>query len=110
MALPFVAREWADLGRPCSQAAAGKAVSYAAERAAAFDLERAVLVHGDAHARNLLLKDPARASTSFRLIDPRGSSPNPRTTWESPCETGTRNCSSATPPQRQPDAAGRRPC
>ena len=69
----FVARKWVDLGRPCSQAAAEKAVSYAAERAAAFDPERAVLVHGDAHAHNLLLKpDPAHGSTSFRLIDPEG--------------------------------------
>jgi len=69
----FVARQWADLGRPCSQAAAEKAVSYAAERAAACDPGRAVLIHGDAHARNLLLKpDPAGGSTSFRLIDPEG--------------------------------------
>jgi streptomycin 6-kinase len=69
----FVARKWVDLGRPCSQAAAEKAVSYAAERAAAFDPERAVLIHGDAHARNLLLKpDPADGRTSFRLIDPEG--------------------------------------
>jgi len=69
----FVARQWADLGRPCSQAAAEKAVSYAAERDAAFDPGRTVLIHGDAHARNLLLKpDPAGGSTSFRLIDPEG--------------------------------------
>jgi streptomycin 6-kinase len=32
-----------------------------------------VLIHGDAHAHNLLLKpDPAGGSTSFRLIDPEG--------------------------------------
>jgi streptomycin 6-kinase len=69
----FVATEWADLGRPCSQAAAETAVSYAAGRAAAFDPERAVLIHGDAHAHNLLLsRDPADGSTSFRLIDPEG--------------------------------------
>ena len=69
----FVAREWADLGRPCSQAAAEKAVSYAAERAVAFDPHRAVLIHGDAHAHNVLLKpDPADGSTRFRLIDPEG--------------------------------------
>ena len=69
----FVAKQWADLGRPCSQAAADTAVRYAAERAAAFDPERAVLIHGDAHAHNLLLKpDPAGGSTSFRLIDPEG--------------------------------------
>ncbi len=69
----FVAREWVDLGRPCSQGAVEKAVRYAAERAAAFNSERAVLIHGDAHAGNLLLKtDPADGSTSFRLIDPEG--------------------------------------
>jgi streptomycin 6-kinase len=69
----FAAREWANLGRPCSQAAAETAVSYAARRAAALDPERAVLVHGDGHAGNLLLKpDPAGGGTSFRLIDPEG--------------------------------------
>lgn len=65
----FVARLWADLGRPCSQAAAETAVSYAAERAAAFDPGRAVLIHGDAHAGNVLLK-PGQAG--FALIDPEG--------------------------------------
>jgi len=69
----FVSRKWADLGRPCSQAAAEKAVSYAAERAAAFDSERAALIHGDAHASNVLLSSHAAGgSTSFRLIDPEG--------------------------------------
>lgn len=69
----FVAKKWADLGRPCSQAAAEKAVRYAAERAAAFDPERAVLIHGDAHASNVLVNPhPADGSTSFRLIDPEG--------------------------------------
>lgn len=68
-----IAREWADLGRPCSRAAADRAISYAAERTAAFDPERAVLIHGDAHAHNLLLKPgPAGGSTSFRLVDPEG--------------------------------------
>jgi streptomycin 6-kinase len=66
-------RRLAEPGLSCSQAAAGKAVSYAAERAAAFDPERAVLIHGDAHASNLLLKpDPDGDGTSFRLIDPEG--------------------------------------
>jgi streptomycin 6-kinase len=69
----FVAMVWENLGRPCSQAAADKAVSYAAERAAAFAPERAVLVHGDGHAHNLLLKpDAADGGASFRLIDPEG--------------------------------------
>lgn len=69
----FVARKWADLGQPCSRAAAEQAVRYAVERAAAFDPERAVLIHGDAHARNVLLKPhPVGDGTSFRLIDPEG--------------------------------------
>jgi streptomycin 6-kinase len=69
----FVAREWVNLGRPCSQAAADKAVSYAAARAAAFDPERAVLIHEDAHAHNVLPKPgTANDSPSFRLIDPEG--------------------------------------
>jgi streptomycin 6-kinase len=69
----FIAREWENLGRPCSQAAADTAVSYAAERAVAFDQERAVLIHGDGHAHNLLLKTgTADGGSSFRLIDPEG--------------------------------------
>ena len=69
----FVAREWVDLGRPCSQEATEKAVRYAAERAAGFAPERTVLIHGDAHAHNLLLKpDPAGGGTTFRLVDPEG--------------------------------------
>lgn len=69
----FVARDWEVLGRPCSQAAVAVAISYAAERAAAFDPDRAVLIHGDGHAWNLLLSpDSADGGTSFRLVDPEG--------------------------------------
>jgi streptomycin 6-kinase len=68
----FVAREWADLGRPCSPAAAQAAIDYAAERAAAFDRQRAVLIHGDGHAGNILVKPGPDGGTSFRLIDPEG--------------------------------------
>jgi len=68
-----IAKEWRDLGQPCSQAAAERAISYATERATAFDPEQAVLIHGDAHAHNLLLKpDPADGHPSFRLVDPEG--------------------------------------
>lgn len=70
----FVAAEWEDLGRPCSEAAAERAVNYAAERAACFNPDRAVLIHGDAHAHNLL-QVPGSAdddSTRFKLIDPEG--------------------------------------
>lgn len=68
----FVAREWAELGRPCSPAAAQAAIDYAAERAAAFDRQRAVLIHGDGHAGNILVKPGQDGGTSFRLIDPEG--------------------------------------
>jgi streptomycin 6-kinase len=69
----FVSRQWAELGRPCSRAAAETAIGYAAERAAAFSPERAVLIHGDGHAGNILLKPgPAGGSSGFRLIDPEG--------------------------------------
>jgi streptomycin 6-kinase len=69
----FVSRQWADLGQPCSRAAAETAIGYAAERAAAFSPERAVLVHGDGHAGNILLRPgSADGSADFRLIDPEG--------------------------------------
>ncbi len=61
----FVARTWEDLGQPCSEAAA--------ERAARFEPKRAVLVHGDAHAHNLLqVPGSGDHSVKFRLIDPEG--------------------------------------
>ena len=68
-----MSRQWADLGRPCSRAAAETAIGYAAERAAAFSPQRAVLVHGDGHAGNILLTPgTADGTTGFRLIDPEG--------------------------------------
>jgi streptomycin 6-kinase len=69
----YVATEWADLDRPCTEAAVERAVNYAVERADWFDPERAVLIHGDAHSHNLLLKPGSTGDdASFRLIDPEG--------------------------------------
>jgi streptomycin 6-kinase len=68
----YVPRQWAELGRPCSPAATETAIGYAAERASAFSPERAVLIHGDGHAGNILLKPGPDGGTSFRLIDPEG--------------------------------------
>ena len=74
----FVAAAWEDLGQPCSEAAAERAVSYAAERGARFDPERAVLVHGDGHAHNLLqVPGSAADRDGFRLIDPEGLASEP---------------------------------
>lgn len=54
---------------PPPEATAAQAIRYAAEREAAIDPRHAVLVHGDAHAWNLL-RVPGTAG--FRLIDPEG--------------------------------------
>jgi len=71
----YVASMWEDLGRPCPEALAERAVHYAAAREAAFDPRRAVLVHGDAHPFNLL-RTPGDAG-QFRLIDPEGVAADP---------------------------------
>lgn len=71
----YVATGWEELQRPCPEAVAERAVRYAAVREAAFDPRRAVLVHGDAHAFNLL-QVPGQAG-GFRLIDPEGVAADP---------------------------------
>jgi streptomycin 6-kinase len=49
------------------------AVRCATGREAAFDPGRAVLVHGDVHAFNVLqAPEPAGAGEGFRLVDPVG--------------------------------------
>jgi streptomycin 6-kinase len=58
---------WAELGRPCSEAAIELAVECAHRRIAAHDDQRAVLVHGDVHEWNTL-----QAGDGFKLIDPDG--------------------------------------
>jgi streptomycin 6-kinase len=65
----FVATEWAELGRPCTEAAVEHALACAARRIAAHDDERAVLVHGDVHQLNAL-QVPGR--DTFKLVDPDG--------------------------------------
>lgn len=66
----YVAAAWEELGRPCPQAVPELAVRYAAQREAAFGPRRAVLVHGDVHAGNVLRA--AGPGGGFRLIDPEG--------------------------------------
>jgi streptomycin 6-kinase len=62
-----ITRLWEELGRPCSERAVAYALDCAQRRVAAFDEERAVLVHGDVHQWNAL-----RAPDGFRLVDPDG--------------------------------------
>ena len=63
----FVAAEWDDVGRPCSERAVAQALACAERQTAAHDDERAVLVHGDIHQWNAL-----EAEDGFKLVDPDG--------------------------------------
>lgn len=64
----FIVTTWERLGRPCPVHVIDHAIRLAERRAQAFEPERAVLVHGDAHAWNTL-EDPGAAGR-FRLVDP----------------------------------------
>jgi streptomycin 6-kinase len=64
----FIATAWEELDRPCSARAVDTALEFAGERAAMFDRDAAVLVHGDAHEDNTL--EAGRAG--FKLVDPEG--------------------------------------
>jgi streptomycin 6-kinase len=64
----FISTTWEALDRPCSTRAVDIALEFASERAAAFDRDTAVLVHGDAHEHNTL--EDGRGA--FKLVDPEG--------------------------------------
>lgn len=70
----LVRRLWDDLGRPCSRRVVDRALAYAGSRAAAFDLDRCVVVHGDPHPANTLRVRRARsgAESGFVFVDPDG--------------------------------------
>ena len=59
---------WEALGRPCAESAIAHALDGAARRAAAFDPDRARLLHGDVHQWNAL----RTAAGGWALIDPDG--------------------------------------
>lgn len=69
-----VLRMWEHLGRPCSERVVTRALAYAGRRAAAFDLDRCVVVHGDPHPGNALrvLAPRAGAESGFVFVDPDG--------------------------------------
>lgn len=62
----FVEETWHELGRPCPRAVVERALDSCASRAAAHDPGRSVVVHGDAHAANLL----RRADGTHAFVDP----------------------------------------
>ncbi len=70
----MVSRLWEDLGHPCSERVVNEALRYAERRAAAFDLERCVVVHGDPHPWNALqvLAPRVGAEAGFVFVDPVG--------------------------------------
>ncbi|MEY2453276.1 MAG: streptomycin 6-kinase [Acidimicrobiaceae bacterium] len=65
-----IARAWDELDQPCSSRVVDTALSFAERRIAAFDQERAVLVHGDAHGWNTL--EEREGSSQFKFVDPDG--------------------------------------
>jgi streptomycin 6-kinase len=67
----FIETTWAVLGKPCSERAVDKALSFAEIRRRAFDPQNAVLGHGDAHAWNTLLV-PGAGPRRFKFVDPDG--------------------------------------
>lgn len=69
-----VSAMWERLGRPCSERVITQALRYAERRAAAFDIERCVVVHGDPHPGNALraLTPRAGAEAGFVFVDPDG--------------------------------------
>jgi streptomycin 6-kinase len=64
----LIVATWQQLGRPCPRTVIDRAVGYCDERAAAFDWERAVLVHGDAHGWNTV----SSGDGSYKFVDPEG--------------------------------------
>ncbi|MBI3676295.1 MAG: phosphotransferase [Proteobacteria bacterium] len=67
----FIAKAWAEFGKPCSERTIERARDYAAARERAFDPETAVLAHGDAHAWNTLVV-PGSEAKAFKFVDPDG--------------------------------------
>jgi streptomycin 6-kinase len=70
----MVRRLWDDLGHPCAERVVNEALRFAQRRAAAFDLERCVVVHGDPHPWNALqvLAPRPGAEAGFVFVDPVG--------------------------------------
>jgi streptomycin 6-kinase len=68
----WIERSWESLGRPCRMEAVEYALICARRRERAYDVDRAVLVHGDVHQWNAL-----RAGEGFKLVDPDGLTAEP---------------------------------
>lgn len=67
----YIEALWRELDRPCPERTIETALAFAEARRRAFDPERAVLAHGDAHAWNTLLV-PGEGPERFKFVDPDG--------------------------------------
>ena len=70
----LVSRLWQDLGHPCPEQVVAQALRFAQRRAAAFELDTCVVVHGDPHPGNALqvVLPRAGAEAGFVFVDPDG--------------------------------------
>jgi streptomycin 6-kinase len=70
----FITETWQALDRPCSERVIDQALAYGVSREAAFDPDRSVLVHGDAHSANTLapLHPGTAERDGFKFVDPDG--------------------------------------
>jgi streptomycin 6-kinase len=64
----YISDTWEDLGRPCDRAVIERALVLCERRAAAFDPDHAVLVHGDAHGWNTL----SAGAGTYKFVDAEG--------------------------------------
>ena len=65
----FIERQWQDSGKPCHKKIIYRAMDFCVERADAFSLDNCFLIHGDAHAQNLL---SVPNSSEYKFVDPDG--------------------------------------
>tara|TARA_R110002073_G_scaffold32434_4_gene98281 strand:+ start:1158 stop:2093 length:936 start_codon:yes stop_codon:yes gene_type:complete len=65
----FIERQWQDNGKPCHRKIIYRAMDFCVERADAFSLDDSYLIHGDAHAQNLL---SVPNSSEYKFVDPDG--------------------------------------
>lgn len=64
----YITSTWRELAEPCARTVIDRAVAYCDERAGAYGMSDAVLVHGDAHGWNTL----SSADGRFKFVDPEG--------------------------------------
>ena len=67
----YLTETWEQLDKPCTQSLLEKTHQFLQERNTAYDPNKCVLVHGDAHNLNVLQAN-LPDKTTFKLIDPDG--------------------------------------